>query len=86
MQVEWFSQLPSETESISLTKSSSLSSHRQHSDGTFSLSSFLFVRPSEYPPSTVFTCRVSHVALQTPSDVILTVLTPEPGQLASLGE
>ncbi|MCJ8728598.1 hypothetical protein PDJAM_G00006340 [Pangasius djambal] len=86
VKVEWFSQLPSETESISLTEGASLSSHRQHSDGTFSLSSFLIVRPSEYPPGTVFTCKVSHVALQTPSEAILTVHTPEPGQLASLWE
>ncbi|XP_060778006.1 tapasin-related protein isoform X2 [Neoarius graeffei] len=80
--VEWFSQLSSETESLSLTEGVSLSSHRQHSDGTFSLSSFLIVRPSEHPPGTVFTCRVSHVALQTPSDITLTVVTPEPDQLA----
>ncbi|XP_017555939.2 tapasin-related protein isoform X2 [Pygocentrus nattereri] len=76
--VEWLSQPPSETESISLTEKASLSSHRQHNDGTFSLSSFLFVRPSEHPPGTTFTCRVSHFALQTPSDVTLTVETPEP--------
>ncbi|XP_062848313.1 tapasin-related protein [Trichomycterus rosablanca] len=76
--VEWLAQRPSEEESVSLTKQSSLSSHRQHSDGTFSLSSFLFVRPSENPPGTVFTCRVSHPALQSPSDVSLKVLEPEP--------
>ncbi|KAB5586826.1 hypothetical protein PHYPO_G00005970 [Pangasianodon hypophthalmus] len=86
VQVEWFSQLPSETKSISRTEGASLSSHRQHSDGTFSLSSFLIVRPSEHPPGTVFTCRVSHVALQTPSEVILTVHTPEPGPFTSLLE
>ncbi|XP_072535695.1 tapasin-related protein [Salminus brasiliensis] len=76
--VEWISQPPSETESISLTEKASLSSHRQHSDGTYSLSSFLFIRPSVHPPGTVLTCRVSHFALQTPSDVSLTVDTPEP--------
>ncbi|KAG9276548.1 tapasin-related protein-like isoform X1 [Astyanax mexicanus] len=76
--VEWISQTPSETEAISLTEKASLSSHRQHSDGTFSLSSFLFIRPSEHPPGTVLTCRVSHFALQTPSDVSLTVDPPEP--------
>lgn len=86
VKVEWFSQLPSETESISLTEGVSSSSHRQHSDGTFSLSSFLIVQPSEHPPGTVFTCRVAHIALQTPSEVILTVLTPEPGQFTNLGE
>ncbi|XP_027005571.2 tapasin-related protein [Tachysurus fulvidraco] len=84
VEVEWFCQLPSETESISLTDGSSLSSHRQHSDGTFSLSSFLVVRPTEYPPGTVFTCRVSHIGLQTPSDVSLTVLKPD--QIKSMGE
>ncbi|KAK3551240.1 hypothetical protein QTP70_013823 [Hemibagrus guttatus] len=84
--VEWFSKLPSETDSISLSDGSSLSSHRQHSDGTYSVSSFLIVRPSEYPPGTVFTCRVSHVGLQTPSDISLTVFQPKPGQLTSLAK
>ncbi|KAF7708606.1 tapasin-related protein [Silurus meridionalis] len=86
VKVEWFSQLPSETENVSLTDESSLSSHRQNSDGTYSLSSFLIVHPSKHPIGTVFTCRVSHFGLKTPSDVNLTVLTPEPGQLASLVE
>ncbi|KAM9488021.1 tapasin-related protein [Clarias gariepinus] len=84
--VEWFSQPSAGTENISRTKEASLSSHRQHNDGTYSLSSFLIVRPSEHPPGTVFTCRVSHVALQTPRDVSLTIVAPEPGQFTSLGE
>lgn len=78
VQVEWFSQSPSQTESISLTKKSSLSSHRQHRDGTFSVSSFLLIRHSEHPPGTVFTCMVSHFALPAPSNVTRTLLTPEP--------
>ncbi|TSK34835.1 Tapasin-related protein [Bagarius yarrelli] len=86
VKVEWFFQLPLETERICLTDESSLSSHQQHSDGTFSLSSFLIVHPTKYPSGTVFSCSVSHVALQTPSDVSLTVLKPEPGQFKSLGE
>ncbi|XP_026884992.2 tapasin-related protein isoform X1 [Electrophorus electricus] len=78
VKVEWFSQPPTQTESISLTEKASLSSHQQHSDGTFSLTSFLVIRPSEQPPGTVLTCRVSHFALQTPKDISLTVETLEP--------
>ncbi|XP_076844631.1 tapasin-related protein [Brachyhypopomus gauderio] len=80
VKVDWFSQLPTETENISLTEKASLSSHRQHSDGTFSLSSFLTVRPSDQPAGTVLICRVSHVALQTPMDISMTVEILEPGE------
>ncbi|KAL0172716.1 hypothetical protein M9458_033027, partial [Cirrhinus mrigala] len=65
-------------EPVSLSKESSLSSHRQHSDGTYSLSSHLTLRPDKNPPGTVITCRVSHPALETPSDATLTVDKPEP--------
>ncbi|XP_077064758.1 tapasin-related protein isoform X2 [Siphateles boraxobius] len=78
VQVEWFSQAPSAEEPVSLTKESSLSSHRQHSDGTYSLSSYITLRPDEHPPGTVVTCRVSHAALETPSDVSLTTDKTEP--------
>lgn len=78
VQVEWFSQAPSAEEPVSLTKESSLSSHRQHSDGTYSLSSYLTLRPDEHPEGTVVTCRVSHSALETPSDVSLTAEKTEP--------
>uniref|UniRef100_A0A673HH66 Tapasin-related protein-like n=1 Tax=Sinocyclocheilus rhinocerous TaxID=307959 RepID=A0A673HH66_9TELE len=78
VQVEWFSQASSEEEPVSLSKESSLSSHRQHSDGTYSLSSHLTLRPDKNPPGTVITCRVSHPALETPSVAALTVDKPEP--------
>ncbi|KAK2903348.1 hypothetical protein Q8A67_008061 [Cirrhinus molitorella] len=78
VQVEWFSQAPSEEEPVSLSKDSSLSSHRQHSDGTYSLSSHLTLRPDKNPPGTVITCRVSHPSLETHSDATLTVDEPEP--------
>ncbi|KAA0702989.1 hypothetical protein E1301_Tti010903 [Triplophysa tibetana] len=78
VQVEWLSQRPSDEEPISFSEESSLSSHRQHSDGTYSLSSHLTLRPNEHPPETVVTCRVSHTALDTPTEVALTVGKPEP--------
>ncbi|XP_067257478.1 tapasin-related protein isoform X2 [Chanodichthys erythropterus] len=78
VQVEWFFQVPSAEEPVSLTKESSLSSHRQHSDGTYSLSSHLTLRPDKHPPGTVVTCRVSHASLETDSEVSLTVDEPEP--------
>lgn len=81
LQVEWFSQAPSEEEPVSLSKESSLSSHRQHSDGTYSLSSHLHLRPDKNPPGTVITCRVSHPALETLSDATLTVGKPDPSKI-----
>ncbi|XP_052003399.1 tapasin-related protein-like isoform X2 [Xyrauchen texanus] len=78
VQVEWLSQLASAEEPVSFSKESSLSSHRQHSDGTYSLSSYLILRPDEHPPGTVVTCRVSHTALETHRDASLTVDRLEP--------
>ncbi|KAG9344945.1 hypothetical protein JZ751_009485 [Albula glossodonta] len=65
-------------EPISLTQNASLSSHRQYSDGTFSLSSHVMLQPSSMPPGTVVTCLVSHPSLSAPSSVNLTVSKPEP--------
>nr|XP_055067776.1 tapasin-related protein isoform X1 [Misgurnus anguillicaudatus] len=76
--VEWLSQRPSDEEPVSFSKESSLSSHRQHSDGTYSLSSYLTLRPDEHPPDTVVTCRVFHSTSDIPTEVTLTVGKPEP--------
>ncbi|KAJ8392900.1 hypothetical protein AAFF_G00071040 [Aldrovandia affinis] len=78
VQVEWMSLPPSEKEPISLTQNSSLSSHRQYSDGTFSLSSFLTLHPSALPPGTTVTCLVSHRSLDMPVSISLEVSAPEP--------
>uniref|UniRef100_A0A3Q3WSA4 Ig-like domain-containing protein n=1 Tax=Mola mola TaxID=94237 RepID=A0A3Q3WSA4_MOLML len=56
----------------------SLSSHRQHGDGSYSLSSHLTV-PSSISPGTEITCRVSHLALDAPLSVSLVVKSPQPG-------
>ncbi|XP_030641342.1 tapasin-related protein [Chanos chanos] len=76
VKVEWLSFPPSAEEAVDFSEEASLSSHRQHSDGTFSLSSHLFLRPSEHPPGTVVTCRVSHPALDAHTEHSLTVETP----------
>ncbi|KAI1885792.1 hypothetical protein AGOR_G00207440 [Albula goreensis] len=78
VQVEWMYLPPSEKEPISLTQNASHSSHRQYSDGTFSLSSHLMLQPSSMPPGTVVTCLVSHPSLSAPISVNLTVSKPEP--------
>ncbi|XP_051577833.1 tapasin-related protein isoform X2 [Myxocyprinus asiaticus] len=78
VQVEWLSQPPFVEEPVSFSKESTLSSHQQHSDGTYSLSSHLILRPDEHPPGTVVTCRVSHSALDTPTNASLTVDKLEP--------
>ncbi|XP_071372605.1 tapasin-related protein [Centroberyx affinis] len=76
-QMEWFSLSPTDTEPTVLPEQGSLSSHRQHGDGTFSLSSHLTV-PSSVSPGNTITCRVSHSALATPLSVSLVVEKPEP--------
>ncbi|XP_068425546.1 tapasin-related protein [Clinocottus analis] len=77
-QIEWLSLSPTDTEPTVLPDQGSLSSHRQHGDGTYSLSSHLSV-PSTVSPGTEITCRVSHPALDAPLSVSLVVETPQPG-------
>lgn len=76
--MEWLSLSPTDTEPTLLPNQGSLSSHRQHGDGTYSLSSQLTV-PSSVSPGTKIICSVSHVALDTPLSVSLVVESPEPG-------
>ncbi|XP_034730154.1 tapasin-related protein isoform X1 [Etheostoma cragini] len=76
-QMEWLSLSPTDTEPTVLPEGS-LSSHRQHGDGTYSLSSHLTVL-STISPGTKITCRVSHPALDAPLSVSLVVESPEPG-------
>ncbi|KAJ8289890.1 hypothetical protein GJAV_G00006460 [Gymnothorax javanicus] len=78
VEVEWIYLLPSDEEPISLTKNSSLTSHRQFHDRTLSLSSHVTLHPSALPPGTVVSCLVSHRSLATPLTASLTVLAPEP--------
>ncbi|KAJ8354960.1 hypothetical protein SKAU_G00225270 [Synaphobranchus kaupii] len=80
VEVEWLYLLPSKEEPISLTQNSSLTSHRQYSDRTLSLSSHLTIHPSALPAGTVVTCVVSHSTLATPLSVSLTVSAPEPAR------
>lgn len=77
-QMEWFALSPTDTEPTDLTERSALSSHRQNSDGTFCLTSFITLVPSSLSPGTTITCRVSHEALATPFSVSLTVEKSEP--------
>lgn len=76
-QIEWFSHGPTDTEPIAFADQGSLSSHRQHSDGTFSKSSHLTL-PAGITPGTKITCVVSHPAQDAPVSVSVTVETPEP--------
>lgn len=77
-QMEWFSLSPTDTEPVVFPDQGSLSSHRQHNDGTFSLSSHLVV-PSTLTPGTKIICRVSHPALDAPVSVRTEVEGSEPG-------
>ncbi|XP_019724581.1 tapasin-related protein isoform X2 [Hippocampus comes] len=72
VQVEWLSQSPTDEEPAIFADQGSLSSHRKHGDGTYSLSSHLVV-PPDVVPGTRITCRVSHVALDAPVSVSMLV-------------
>lgn len=76
-QIEWFSRGPEYAEPVVFSGRSSLSSHRRHGDGTFSVSSHLTV-PHTVAPGTEITCVVSHPALPTPLSETATVRNPEP--------
>ncbi|KAM9353839.1 tapasin-related protein [Symphorus nematophorus] len=76
-QMEWSYLSPTDTEPIVFPDQGSLSSHRQHGDGTYSLSSYLTV-PLTVSPGTKITCRVSHPALDAPHSISLVVEGPQP--------
>lgn len=76
-QMEWFSLSPTDTEPKLFADQGSLSSHRQHGDGTFSLSSHITVPPTVSPGTTI-TCKVLHPALDAPVYVSVVVERPEP--------
>ncbi|CAK6966223.1 tapasin-related protein [Scomber scombrus] len=76
-QMEWLSLSPTDTEPIVLKDQVSLSSHRQHGDGSYSLSSHLTV-PSDISPGTKIICKVSHPALDAPLSVSVLAESPEP--------
>uniref|UniRef100_A0A8C6WHM0 TAP binding protein like n=1 Tax=Neogobius melanostomus TaxID=47308 RepID=A0A8C6WHM0_9GOBI len=76
-QIEWYSRGPEDTERVVFSGKASLSGHRRHGDGTFSLSSHLTV-PHTIAPGTEITCVVSHPALDTPHSETATVKSPEP--------
>lgn len=75
-EMEWLSLSPTDTEPTVLVDHISLSSHRQHSDGTYSLSSHYTVPPS-VAPGTKITCHVSHPALDAPLSVSVVVESPK---------
>lgn len=81
--MEWLSLSPTETELTVLPDQGSLTSHGQHGDGTYSLTSHLTI-PSSITPGTTITCRVSHVGLDSPLSVSVLVEHPEPGVYAWL--
>lgn len=76
VQMEWLSLSPSDTEPTVFSEQSALSSHRQHGDGTYSLSSRITV-PSSVSPGTKIICSVSHQALDAPLSVSLVVESPQ---------
>jgi hypothetical protein len=78
--MEWFSVSPDDVERTELSGEMSLSSHRQHGDGTVSLSSHLYLQRRSLPPGTGLICRVSHPALGSPISISLVVQPPASGK------
>ncbi|KAK0149717.1 Tapasin-related protein [Merluccius polli] len=76
--MEWFSVSPDDAETTDLSGQISLSGHRQHSDGTLSMSSYLYLEQGSFPPGTTLTCRVTHQALAAPINTSLVVQEPTP--------
>lgn len=83
LQMEWSYLSPTDTEPTVFPDQGSLSGHRQHGDGTYSLSSHLTV-PSSIVPGTKIICTVSHLALDTPLSVSVLVESPQPGNVCLL--
>ncbi|KAM7383292.1 hypothetical protein PAMP_002958 [Pampus punctatissimus] len=77
LKMEWLFLSPTDTEPTVFKDQGSLSSHRQHGDGCYSLSSQLTV-PSDISPGTKIICKVSHPALDAPLSVSVLVESPEP--------
>ncbi|XP_054638928.1 tapasin-related protein isoform X2 [Dunckerocampus dactyliophorus] len=71
-QVEWLSRSLTDKEPTIFPDQGSLSSHRRHRDGTYTLSSRLTV-PSTVTQGTEIICKVSHPALDAPLFVSLMV-------------
>ncbi|KAK7886901.1 hypothetical protein WMY93_026522 [Mugilogobius chulae] len=74
---EWFSLGPEDSEPVAFPGKASMSGHRRHGDGTYSVSSQITVPPT-FTPGTKITCVVSHPTLETPLYVSATVEIPPP--------
>ncbi|CAJ1062510.1 tapasin-related protein [Xyrichtys novacula] len=77
VQMEWLSLSPTDTEPSPFPHQGALSSHRQHGDGTYSLSSHLSVSP-DVSPGTKIICKVTHSALEAPLSLSVVVESPQP--------
>ncbi|MBN3301710.1 TPSNR protein, partial [Amia calva] len=78
VQVEWLSLPPASSKPLPISQGIYFSSHRQHSDSTYSLSAHLSLDPSALPSpaGTTFTCTVTHPALHEPITASVTVSAP----------
>ncbi|XP_043939479.1 tapasin [Protopterus annectens] len=63
--IEWLTKSAAPGSESQYVNESWQTSHRQNSDGTYNVTSHIWIRPEMKDHETVFTCYVSHVSLKT---------------------
>ncbi|XP_028665845.1 tapasin-related protein-like isoform X1 [Erpetoichthys calabaricus] len=83
VQVEWTRLSPSSPTPEEPTPISQFyfSSHKQHSDGTYSLSAFILINQDTAEVGTTYTCSVSHVALEVPTVISVTLVSADESRI-----
>ncbi|XP_043935493.1 tapasin-related protein isoform X2 [Protopterus annectens] len=79
VEVMWLKQLPGDEEKPTPVSGTSFSSHRQNRDGTYSVSSYIWIQPLSHSeePIPTYMCQVAHITLQEPSTVTLVIQMSE---------
>ncbi|KAJ8280781.1 hypothetical protein GJAV_G00058910 [Gymnothorax javanicus] len=84
VQLEWLKEQRSGGKLPEVLKNVLYSSHRHHSDGTYSLSAFFLLRPTPSDSGYTYTCRASHRSLQVPIRKSFTLTVTESADWASV--
>ncbi|XP_014351927.1 tapasin-related protein isoform X1 [Latimeria chalumnae] len=76
--VEWLLEAPGANSEPTTLSNVYFSSHRQNKDGTFNITSYIWISPVADHLGTTYTCQVTHASLSKPIRASLTVKAPEP--------